>query len=289
MIEIAEPYAPIEELNFSLYKQHGVRVFIKREDLSHPYISGNKWRKLKYHLLAAQAQEKQHLQTYGGPYSNHLLATAAAGAKYGFKTKGIVRGEPVSNPILKLCSLFGMALAFVDRERYKTLVHEAISGNSSTSSYFIIPEGGGGALGEKGVAELVQPWEYQHVFTSIGTGSTMRGILQGMQVANNLGVVHGVVVLKGAEAMAQEFISYPAHSYQLHFNYHEGGYAKTNAELMQFIKDFASETGVLLDQVYEAKMIRALNDLIDKGSIQPGQKVLALHNGGLSGLLSQLY
>jgi 1-aminocyclopropane-1-carboxylate deaminase len=101
--------------------------------------------------------------------------------------------------------------------------------------------------------------------------------------------VQGVVVLKGVEAMAQEFINFPAHSYQLHFNYHEGGYAKTNAALMQFIKDFASETGVLLDQVYEAKMIKALNDLIVKGSIKSGQKVLALHNGGLSGLLSQLY
>ena len=288
MIKIVDPYAPIEELNYSLYKHYGVRVCIKREDLSHPYISGNKWRKLKYHLLAAQAQEKQHLQTYGGPYSNHLLATAAAGAKYGFKTKGIVRGEPVSNPILKLCSLFGMELTFVDREHYKTLVQEALQENSNTTSY-IIPEGGSGALGEKGVSELVQPWEYQHVFTSVGTGSTMRGLLQGMQAANNLGIVQGVVVLKGAEAMAQEFINFPAHSYQLHFNYHEGGYAKTNAALMQFIKDFASETGVLLDQVYEAKMIKALNDLIVKGSIQQGQKVLALHNGGLSGLLSQLY
>jgi 1-aminocyclopropane-1-carboxylate deaminase len=288
MIEIAEPYAPIEELNYSLYKQYGVRFFIKREDLSHPYISGNKWRKLKYHLLAAQAQEKQHLQTYGGPYSNHLLATAAAGAKYGFKTKGIVRGEPVSNPILKLCSLFGMDLQFVPRDTYKNLVQEALQENSGKTSY-IIPEGGGGALGEKGVSELVQPWEYQHVFTSVGTGSTMKGLLQGMQDANNLGIVQGVVVLKGAEAMAQEFISFPAHSYQLHFNYHEGGYAKTNAALMQFIKDFASETGVLLDQVYEAKMIKALNDLIVKGSIKSGQKVLALHNGGLSGLLSQLY
>jgi 1-aminocyclopropane-1-carboxylate deaminase len=288
MIKIVDPYAPIEELNYSLYKHYGVRVCIKREDLSHPYISGNKWRKLKYHLLAAQAQEKQHLQTYGGPYSNHLLATAASGAKYGFKTKGIVRGEPVSNPILKLCSLFGMELTFVDREHYKTLVQEALQENSNTTSY-IIPEGGGGALGEKGVSELVQPWEYQHVFTSVGTGSTMRGLLQGMQAANNLGIVQGVVVLKGAEAMAQEFINFPAHSYQLHFNYHEGGYAKTNAALMQFIKDFASETGVLLDQVYEAKMIKALNDLIVKGSIKSGQKVLALHNGGLSGLLSQLY
>jgi 1-aminocyclopropane-1-carboxylate deaminase len=288
MIKIVDPYAPIEELNYSLYKHYGVRVCIKREDLSHPYISGNKWRKLKYHLLAAQAQEKQHLQTYGGPYSNHLLATAAAGAKYGFKTKGIVRGEPVSNPILKLCSLFGMELTFVDREHYKTLVQEALQENSNTTSY-IIPEGGSGALGEKGVSELVQPWEYQHVFTSVGTGSTMRGLLQGMQAANNLGIVQGVVVLKGAEAMAQEFINFPAHSYQLHFNYHEGGYAKTNAALMQFIKDFASETGVLLDQVYEAKMIKALNDLIVKGSIKSGQKVLALHNGGLSGLLSQLY
>jgi 1-aminocyclopropane-1-carboxylate deaminase len=119
MLQIEAPHAPIEEINMPLFKEKQVQVFIKREDLSHPYISGNKWRKLKYHLLHAEAMHKNTLVTFGGAYSNHLLATAAAGAKYGFRTFGFVRGEQVSNMVLQLCSIFGMQLQFVSRENYR--------------------------------------------------------------------------------------------------------------------------------------------------------------------------
>jgi 1-aminocyclopropane-1-carboxylate deaminase len=120
----------------------------------------------------------------------------------------------------------------------------------------------------------------------VGTGGTLKGLLKGMMQQQNTGLVNGIVVLKGAEAMSHDFRCYPPNRYRLHFNYHGGGYAKTSPELLNFIRSFATETGVLLDQVYEAKMIIALIDMADKGYFNEGQKIL--HNGGLSGLLSQL-
>ncbi len=286
MLKIEDPYAPIEVLNLSKFKEHGLSVFIKREDLSHPFISGNKWRKLKYHLLAAQQKNKTSLLTFGGAYSNHVLATAAAGAKYGFKTTAIIRGEKLANPILNLCEMFGMDLLFISRTEYRN--KEAFALCVQTENQYIIPEGGGGELGEEGAAEIVEEWEYDHLFCAVGTGSTLRGLLKGMMQKQNKGLVNGIVVLKGAEGMQDDFSTYPTERFRLHFNYHGGGYAKTSPELLEFIRSFASETGILLDQVYEAKMMIALIDLIDKGYFKKGQKILALHNGGLSGLLSQL-
>lgn len=286
MLNIEDPYAPIEVLNLSNFKEQELSVFIKREDLSHPFISGNKWRKLKYHLLEAAHQQKTALLTFGGAYSNHVLATAAAGAKYGFKTTAIIRGEKLTNPMLSLCEIFGMELLFISRTDYQN--KEAFALCVQTENQYIIPEGGGGELGEKGASEMVEEWDYDHLFCAVGTGSTLRGLLKGMVQKQNIGVLNGIVVLKGAEAMQNEFSSYPPERFRLHFNYHGGGYAKTSPALLEFIRSFASKTGILLDQVYEAKMMIALIDLVDKGYFKKGQKILALHNGGLSGLLSQL-
>lgn len=286
MLNIANPYSPIEEIKLDLLSKANLRLFIKREDLSHPFISGNKWRKLKYHLIDAAEKQKSEIVSFGGAYSNHVLATAAAGAKYGFRTKAFIRGEEVANPILNLAKMFGMQLIFVSREQYK---NKDVWGPANLLPHqYLIAEGGAGPLGEQGVEELVEKWEYDHIFCSVGTGSTFKGLVQGMMQQQNHGIVNGIVVLKGAEAMSHEFKCLPPHRYKLHFNYHEGGYAKTNPELLEFIRWFASQTGILLDQVYEAKMIKALINLIDKGYYKEGQKILALHNGGLSGLLSQL-
>ncbi len=286
MLHIEEPFAPIEPIQLKKIEAAGLQLFIKREDLSNPFISGNKWRKLKYHLLEAHNNRNVELVTFGGAYSNHVLATAAAGAKYKFKTTAIIRGEEVQNPILNLCKIFGMKLIFMNREAYKN--KEAWVATQHYNNCYIIPEGGGGVLGEKGIAEMVQKWDYDHVFCSVGTGSTLKGLINGMVQQQNQGLINGIVVLKGAEEMRNEFKCFLPNRYRLHFNYHEGGYAKTSAELIQFIKEFASETGVLLDQVYEAKMLKALINMVDKGYFKKGERILAIHNGGLSGLLSQL-
>ncbi|MDZ4669178.1 MAG: pyridoxal-phosphate dependent enzyme [bacterium] len=292
MHHIDNPYAPIEEIHQPQFQQKKVKLFLKREDLSHPYISGNKWRKLKYHLLAAKAQNKEILVTFGGAYSNHLLATAAAGAKYGFKTHGFVRGHEVSNPVLHLCKLFGMQLQFVSRENYRQ--KESLFSNyfGLNQSAVNIPEGGAGPLGEQGVAEIFEEKQmkenFEHIFCSVGTGGTLRGLIKGLHANHIEAHLHGVVVLKGAEEMDQEFLDLSSNNYTLHHRFHVGGYAKTNEVLLAYIQNFASTTGVLLDQVYEGKMMLGIQTLVAENYFKPGSKILALHNGGLVGLLGMI-
>ena len=288
-LHIPKPYAPIEPLTNSVFENKGVHVFLKREDYSHPFISGNKWRKLKYHLIEAARQDKTHLVTFGGAYSNHLLATAAAAAKYHFSSYGFVRGEEVKNPILKICALFGMQLHFVSRGAYQQ--KEALFQNhfGSNPHAFFIPEGGSGELGEQGVSEMMQEPEMQNfdvILASVGTGGTLKGLIKGIEEYKLNTKVHGIVVLKGAEQMQEEYAHFNANSYQLHFQYHGGGYAKHTAELESFQKKFASQTGILLDLVYEAKMMWALFNLIESDYFLSGTKICALHNGGNIGLLS---
>jgi 1-aminocyclopropane-1-carboxylate deaminase len=289
MLQIEAPHAPIEEINMPLFKEKQVQVFIKREDLSHPYISGNKWRKLKYHLLHAEAMHKNTLVTFGGAYSNHLLATAAAGAKYGFRTFGFVRGEQVSNMVLQLCSIFGMQLQFVSRENYRNKEELFKQHFGLNQEALFIPEGGAGELGEQGVAEMLEEDCFtQYTFTdiccSVGTGSTLRGLLRGLQQTNNPAKAHGFVVLKGAENMQEEFAEFAPESFQLHHRFHGGGYAKSDEQLIAYIKKFASSTGILLDQVYEGKMMQGIETLAAENYFAPHSKILALHNGGVIGI-----
>src|ERR1700754_4063997 len=148
-----EIFSPVHQIHNQLFDEQGLEVFIKRDDLIHPIISGNKWRKLKYLLKQAQTQNKTHLVTFGGAYSNHLLATAAAAAKFGFKSTGIVRGEEVSNDTLFLCRLHGMQLIFTDRESYrgKSVLFDKYFGDDANALF--INEGGAGPDGAKGCAE----------------------------------------------------------------------------------------------------------------------------------------
>ncbi len=289
-LEIENPYAPIEELKLPLFAEKGIRVFLKREDLSHPFISGNKWRKLKYHLIDAAEQNKNHLVTFGGAYSNHILAAAAAGAKYQFKTTGIIRGEKVENPVLKLCEWFGMRLLFVSRTDYrnKEALYDYYFG-SDPDAYFI-NEGGASALGERGVQEIFDDLNqmYDDIFCSVGTGSTLKGLIQAVKERNLLTVVHGISVLKGAESLDNLIEPSDRERARIYHQFHEGGYAKTTPELLDFIRHFTAQTGILMDQVYEGKMMKALFHLIESDQIIPGSKILTLHNGGLSGMISLL-
>ncbi len=288
MIDL-EIYSPVQQLQNPLYKQKHVRVFIKRDDLIHPYISGNKWRKLKYTLHKAVTENKKHLVTFGGAYSNHLLASACAGAKFGFKTTGIVRGEAVSNSTLVLCTLFGMKLIFIDRETYKNK-HLYFSRNfSADSQAFFIDEGGAGPEAVKGCAELVNELgeTFDYLFCASGTGTTAAGILSGLQQHQLKTMLHAVPVLKNGSFIKDEILKYvsPACNLQLHLDYHFGGYAKTEPRLIEFIKMFSAETGILLDPVYTGKLFFAVHDLIRADYFPPGSSILAVHTGGLLGIL----
>ncbi|KGE12957.1 1-aminocyclopropane-1-carboxylate deaminase/D-cysteine desulfhydrase [Sphingobacterium deserti] len=286
-------HSPVEEIRLPLYTEKNVRVFVKRDDLIHPYISGNKWRKLKYTLNQAIQQDRTLLVTFGGAWSNHLLATACAGAKFGFKTFAFVRGEEVDNPVLKLCKLFGMQLKFTDRQRYKekeTLFEEYFAKDSN--AYFI-DEGGYGPHGMMGCSEVIDELNeyYEHIFCACGTGTTAAGLLHGINKNRLTSIVHAVPVLKGGSFIGEEIaklLPNGQENLQLHTAYHCGGYAKTTPSLISFVKDFTQQTGVLLEPTYTGKLVFALHDLLAKDQIPSGSKILILHTGGLTGLLGML-
>ena len=284
-----EFYSPVQQIHEKLFDEQGLKLFIKRDDLIDPIISGNKWRKLKFVLRDARSLGKSHLVTFGGAYSNHLLATAAAAAKFGFKATGIVRGEEVNNDTLFLCRLYGMNLMFTDRESYrdKPALFSQYFGNNA-DAYFI-DEGGASVLGAQGVSELIGelPETYDHIFCACGTGTTAAGIINGISDAKLSTYFHGVPVLKNGEFLRTDIDAYltkPA-AYVLHTDYHFGGYAKTDDALISFIKNFTSSTGILIDPVYTGKMLFAIYDRAAKSYFKPGDKILAVHTGGIWGLL----
>jgi 1-aminocyclopropane-1-carboxylate deaminase len=238
-------------------------------------------------LKDAYKLNQNHLVTFGGAYSNHLLATACAGAKFGFQTTGFVRGENVVNETLTLCRLFGMQLIFIDRESYKhkkSLFNQHFQ--DQTQAYFI-DEGGAGALAIKGCAELINelPEVYDHIFCAAGTGTTASGIIKGIIERSIPTLTHVVPVLKGAEYLKTEIEENSgSNSFEFHAGYHFGGYAKTDEELLTFIKNFCSTSGILIEPVYTGKMFFSLFDLISKDHFNQGSKILAIHTGGLSGI-----
>ena len=284
-----EIFSPVQQISNPLFDDHGVKVFIKRDDLIHPMISGNKWRKLKYLLKQAQTEGKAHLVTFGGAYSNHLMATAAAAAKFGFKATGIVRGEDVDNDTLFLCRLHGMGLQFTDRDSYrdKPALFNKYFGNDEQA--FFIDEGGASAEGAKGCSELVNELTetYDHIFCACGTGTTAAGIINGLNGHQLKTKFNVVPVFKNGGFIKEEidrFLTAQA-DYNIHTSYHFGGYGKANDELISFIKQFVAATGILIEPVYTGKMMYALYDLISKGHFKPGGKILAIHSGGIWGLL----
>ncbi len=282
-------YSPVEEIVNPLFSTKGIQLFIKRDDMIHPFISGNKWRKLKYILQEAKKLNKKHLVTFGGAYSNHLLATACAAAKFGFKSTGIVRAEETQNETLFLCRLFGMQLIFTDRESYRDkpfLFNKHFNGHEEA---FFIDEGGSGSLAAKGCSEIIDellPEVYDHLFCAAGTGTTAAGILSGLKSKSLHTEMHVVPVLKGADFLKQEIESLAMEtSFEFHTEYHFGGYAKTSNELMNFIKDFTGPTGILIDPVYTGKLLYSIYDLISKDYFLRGSRILAVHTGGITGIL----
>ena len=282
-------YSPIEQIYDPLFSEKEVQVFVKRDDMIHPFISGNKWRKLKYILREAERQNKKHLVTFGGAYSNHLLATACAAAKFGFMSTGIVRGEEVENEQLMLCKLFGMELRFTDRSSYRDKEALFQIHFKDDPEAFFIDEGGAGQFGMQGCAELADELtgRLDHIFCAAGTGTTAAGIISGVHKHQLQTKVHVIPVLKGngfLKAVIESDISLPGLS-EFHPDYHFGGYAKTTDELLSFIQKFSRSTGILIDPVYTGKMFFAIFDLIAKDHFAKGSSILAIHTGGLTGIL----
>ena len=285
--------APLQKLEDELLREQGVELWVKREDLLHPHISGNKWRKLKYNLQEARQQGHHTLLTFGGAYSNHIAATAAAGKEYGLKTIGIIRGEehlPL-NPTLRFATSCGMELHYIPRDKYKLKAEpdflEEIQ--QQFGNVYVLPEGGTNLLAVKGCTEIVQdiPIEYDYICSAMGTGGTLAGIVAGLAGEKQ---VLGFPALKGGEFLKQEVEelvrAYSGHTYsnwQLITDFHFGGYAKVKPELLAFLEEFRQKHHIPLEPVYTGKMLYGLFDLIRKGFFARGSRIVAVHTGGLQG------
>ena len=282
---------PIIELKSVVLAESGVRILIKREDLNHEYASGNKWWKLKYNLEEATRIGHDTLLTFGGAYSNHIYATAAAAKELGLKSIGIIRGENTLplNHTLAFAQSCGMTLHFISREVYRNKTTDDFIQQlqNKFGDFYLIPEGGTNGLAVKGVAEfgtaLINEVDFDYLCLPVGTGGTMAGIVKAL--AGRKKIV-GFSVLKGGGFLSAEVKKWTADSFSnwnIEQDYHFGGYAKTTNELIKFISEFEKQHQLPLDQVYTAKMMFGILDLIQKGYFKRGSTILALHTGGLQG------
>lgn len=289
MNQISYNYTPIQELQTTLFHEKGVRVFMKREDQNHPFVSGNKWWKLKCNLWEAQQQQHSTLLTFGGAFSNHIYASAAAAKELGLKSIGIIRGDEIKalNQTLAFATSCGMQLHFVTREWYRTKTSAQAQQELTNrfGNFYLIPEGGTNALAVKGCSEfahtLEQEMEFDYCCLSVGTGGTIAGMAEGLDSSKT---ILGFSSLKGGDFLRDEIKHYTSKTnWQLITDYHGGGYAKTTPELLIFMKEFEKIHGVPLDPIYTAKMMLGVFDLIEKDFFKAGSTVLILHSGGLQG------
>jgi 1-aminocyclopropane-1-carboxylate deaminase len=281
---------PLIEILDDLFVENDVKVFVKRDDLTHEHVSGNKFRKLKYNLLEAKNMGFKKILTFGGAFSNHIAAVAEAGFLFGFDTLGLIRGDELnaeSSPTLKFATQKGMKFEFVSREAYR---NKADLTSVFSNEYFVIPEGGSNYLALKGVAELLEEQLYpDYICTAVGTGGTMAGLLSNVKYE---GEVLGFAVLKNGDFLKDEvsfFLEkdFPENA-ELETRFHFGGYAKYNDELLSFIKTFESKHDFLMDQVYTGKMFFGVYQMIKEGYFKKGTRIMLLHTGGLQGRLSGL-
>ena len=268
----------------------GIKLTVKREDLLHPHISGNKFRKLKYNVLEAQKLGKKAVLTFGGAYSNHIAATAAAGKEYGFETIGVIRGEELvnkigDNPTLTFAQQCGMMLKFVTRDEYRLKSDSQFVKSLETEfgDFYLVPEGGTNELAVKGCEEILvaEDEKFTHIACSVGTGGTISGLIKSAQPQQK---VLGFPALKG-EGLANDICKFaPPGNWELITAYHFGGYGKITEELIVFINDFYDNTGIPLDPVYTGKLFFGVIDLIHNGHFADNANILLIHTGGLQGI-----
>lgn len=286
--------SPLQSLHDKLFEEKAVEVFIKRDELNHPHIQGNKWRKLKYNLYEARMNRQNTLLTFGGPWSNHIYATAAAAKLFHFKAIGIIRGEEpaVKSTTLEFAASQGMELYYMDREMYRQK-DDPINIESlrvQIGDFYYVPEGGTNLLALQGLEEIIDELDidYDYLCTACGTGGTIAGLLAGLKGNKQ---VLGFSSLKGEDSLTplvkrlvKDYTGYDFNNFFINFDYHFCGYAKIKPELIQFIKQFKQQFGIQLEPVYTGKLFYGLFDLIRKDYFSRGSRIVAIHTGGLQGL-----
>lgn len=305
------PSTPLTKIRDPLILPFGVKLYVKRLDLNHPHISGNKWYKLKYNVSEMKSQGKETLLTFGGAFSNHIAATAAAGKELGFKTIGVIRGDEHEgqgstgakrNRTLEFAESCGMQLHFVSRTDYRNKsADEFITQlKEQLGDFYLVPEGGSNLAGVKGCTEIAGEIEapFDYICTACGTGATLAGLVLSLKQKQQ---AIGFSTLKGGEFLDGEVKNYieawhlengspidanETYNWRITQDYHFGRYAKVTKELEQFIAEFESVNHIPLDHVYTGKMMFGLYDMIRTGYFVPGEVVVALHTGGLQGVRS---
>ncbi len=282
-------------INGLFAEKEKITLAIKREDLLHEHISGNKFRKLYHNIIAAKEKSYNTLLTFGGAFSNHIAATAAAGKEYGMQTIGVIRGDELGknlaktlakNPTLAFAHSQGMHFHFVSRQAYRHKTHPEFIRNlfELFGKFYLVPEGGTNELAVKGTEEILTPEdsEFDYVCSAVGTGGTIAGII-------NSSYPHQKIL--GFPALKESFLHLNIQKYvhkdnwELIRDYNFGGFAKIDKKLVDFINLFYGLQNLPLDPVYTGKMMYGIIDLIKKDYFSKGSKILAIHTGGLQGKL----
>jgi 1-aminocyclopropane-1-carboxylate deaminase len=271
-----------------------INVYLKREDLIHPAISGNKWRKLKYNLRYAKEKGMDTILTFGGAYSNHIHAVSAAGKIFGINTIGIIRGEKTFplNSTLSFAEENGMLIDYVDRSTYRKKTEPAFidSLKGKYGQFYLVPEGGTNQLAIKGSSEIIKNIniDYQYIISACGTGGTISGIICSLKGEKQ---IIGIPVLKGADFLkvdisryVKEFTGNIFSNWKLEMDYHFGGYAKITKELVVFINKFNQINKVHLDPIYTGKLLFGIQSMIKRKAIIENSTIIAIHTGGLQGI-----
>lgn len=267
-----------------------VKVFIRREDLIHPFVSGNKFRKLKYNLLQAKKENQHTLLTFGGAYSNHIAATAFAGKEHGFQTVGVIRGEELEakideNPTLQFAQDCGMKFEFVSRDTYrlKDTANFVEKLREKHGSFYLVPEGGTNEFAVNGCEEILNKADedYDFICCAVGTGGTISGLINGSFEGQK---VLGFPALKG-DFLQKDIRNFAKNNnFSLLNEYHFGGYGKVTSELIEFINSFYKKNKIPLDPIYTGKMVFGVIDLIQKNYFPKNAKILLIHTGGMQGV-----
>lgn len=279
-----------QQVLFPILAEKGITLYVKREDALHPFISGNKYRKLKYNLLEAQKLGLKTVLTFGGAFSNHIAATAYAGKASNLRTIGVIRGDELvdkwrDNPTLRVANENGMQLKFVSREWYRDKENaEAIALLvQEFGDFYRIPEGGTNSLAVKGCEEILTQNDavFDVICTCVGTGGTIAGIINASLPHQS---VIGFPAVKG-DFLKKDICKFVENlNWDLETNYNFEGYGKVSKALIDFINAFKLQTTIPLDPVYTGKMMYGILDLIAKDYFTPGTKILAIHTGGLQGI-----
>lgn len=278
----------INEIPFE--NKGNIQLYIKREDMIHPFISGNKYRKLKFNIYKAKEINSSSLLTFGGAFSNHIAAVSFAGKEFGFNTIGVIRGEELEfkkdlNPTLQFAKSCGMHLKFISREDYRNKTEPNFIENlqSEFGNFYLIPEGGTNTLAVRGCEEILQSKdsEFDYICCPVGTGGTISGLIN---ASNANQKILGFPALKG-DFLKQDIRKFAKYeNWDLISDYHFDGYGKINSELVTFINKFKNDYGIPLDPIYTGKMMFGIFDLIKRDYFPENAKILAIHTGGLQGI-----